>query len=58
MISAQASLAKAKSEKDKNFYGSKVTSLDRCIDELVFRVFKLTDDERALLVPTSDRATR
>ena len=46
---AQAKLTHAKTEKDKNFYGAKVTGLDRDVDNLVTRAFKLTDDERRLL---------
>lgn len=49
MIEAQTKLLRAKSEKDKNFYSTKVTSLDRDIDSLICGAFKLTDDERQLL---------
>lgn len=49
MIEVQTKLAHAKTERDKNFYTTKVTSLDREIDNLVIQAFKLNDDERALV---------
>ena len=43
--SAKAQLARAQSDKDKNFYENKCATLDRQIDALVYDLYGLTADE-------------
>jgi adenine-specific DNA-methyltransferase len=45
MLSARTELAKAKTDKDKTYYGQKCISLDRQIDRLVYDLYGLTQQE-------------
>jgi predicted RNA methylase len=45
MLAAKKQLAAAQSDKDKDFYGHKCDSLDRQIDQLVYELYGLTDEE-------------
>jgi hypothetical protein len=45
MLSAQKQMAGAQSDKDKNFFSNKCESLDRQIDQLVYELYSLTEDE-------------
>ena len=45
MLDAKKELAKAKTDKDKNYYGNKCAALDRQIDVLVYKLYGLADKE-------------
>ena len=45
MLEAKKQLAKAQTDKDKNYYENKCASLDRQIDHLVYDLYGLTEDE-------------
>jgi adenine-specific DNA-methyltransferase len=45
MLAAKPQLARAQSDKDKNFYENKCATLDRQIDALVYDLYGLTADE-------------
>jgi hypothetical protein len=45
MLEAKKLLARAQSDKDKDFYGNKCAALDREIDALVYDLYSLTADE-------------
>ncbi len=45
MLAAQPQLARAQSDKDKDFYENKCATLDRQIDALVYELYGLTADE-------------
>jgi type I restriction-modification system DNA methylase subunit len=45
MLAAKPQLARAQSDKDKDFYGNKCAALDRQIDALVYDLYGLTPDE-------------
>jgi len=45
MLAAKPQLARAQSDKDKDFYENKCAALDRQIDALVYELYGLTDDE-------------
>ncbi len=45
MLVAKPQLARAQSDKDKDFYENKCAALDRQIDALVYELYGLTDDE-------------
>ena len=45
MLAAKPQLARAQSDKDKNFYENKFATLDRQIDALVYDLYGLTADE-------------
>ena len=45
MLEAKKQLAKAKTDKDKSYYGNKCAALDRQIDRLVYDLYGLTEDE-------------
>jgi len=45
MLAAQPQLARAQSDKDKEFYAHKCAALDRQIDALVYELYGLTADE-------------
>jgi adenine-specific DNA-methyltransferase len=49
MLEARKQLAKAKTDKDKAYYESKVSALDRQIDELVYELYGLTPEEIAVV---------
>jgi len=49
MLEAKAALAKAQTDKDRNFYEAKSASLDRQIDALVYRLYGLTAEEIAIV---------
>ncbi len=49
MLEARKQLAAARSEGDQNFYESKCATLDRQIDNLVYELYELTDDEIAIV---------
>lgn len=54
MLEAKKKLAKAQTDKDKNFYERRCTSLDREIDRLVYDLYDLTDDEIAIVEGTTE----
>ena len=45
MLAAKPQLARAQSDKDKDFYANKCAALDREIDRHVYELYGLTDDE-------------
>src|ERR1035438_10423292 len=45
MLAAKPQLARAQSDKDKDFYENKCATLDRQIDALVYELYALTPDE-------------
>ena len=45
MLVAKPQLARAQSDKDKDFYANKCAALDRQIDALVYELYALTPDE-------------
>jgi hypothetical protein len=45
MLAAKPQLARAQSDKDKDFYANKCAALDRQIDALVYELYGLTADE-------------
>jgi hypothetical protein len=45
MLVAKAQLSDAKTDKDKTYYEQKCAALDRQIDDLVYKLYGLTDDE-------------
>ena len=45
MVDAKKQLATAQTEGDKNFLENKCASLDRQIDNLVYKLYDLTDEE-------------
>jgi hypothetical protein len=45
MLAAQPQLARAQSDKDKDFYANKCAALDRQIDSLVYELYGLSPDE-------------
>jgi hypothetical protein len=49
MLDAKQQLAAALTERDKTFYESKCSSLDRQIDELVYELYELTPEEVAIV---------
>jgi len=49
MLDAKEHLAKAKTDKDKTYYGNKCVALDRQIDQLVYQLYDLTDEEIRLV---------
>jgi type II restriction/modification system DNA methylase subunit YeeA len=48
-LEARKQLAAARSEGDQNFYESRCVTLDRQIDNLVYELYDLTDDEIAIV---------
>jgi type I restriction-modification system DNA methylase subunit len=54
MLAAKPQLARAQSDKDKNFYENKCATLDRQIDSLVYDLYGLTNDE----IKTVEGATK
>jgi len=49
MLEAKKQLAKARTDKDKNYYENKCAALDRQIDRLVYDLYGLTEDEIAIV---------
>ena len=45
MLAAKKQLAKAKTDKDKTYFGNRCTGLDRQIDRVVYELYGLTEDE-------------
>ena len=45
MLATKPQLARAQSDKDKDFYENKCAALDRQIDALVYELYGLTPDE-------------
>jgi adenine-specific DNA-methyltransferase len=45
LLAAKPQLARAQSDKDKDFYENKCAALDRQIDALVYELYGLTADE-------------
>jgi hypothetical protein len=45
MLAAKQALAEAKTDKDKTYYENKCATLDRQIDQLVYDLYGLTEDE-------------
>jgi hypothetical protein len=45
VLEAKKELAKAQTDKDKNYYGSKCAALDQQIDRLVYDLYGLTESE-------------
>jgi Alw26I/Eco31I/Esp3I family type II restriction m6 adenine DNA methyltransferase len=53
MLAAQPQLARAQSDKDKDFYANKCAALDRQIDALVYELYGLTADEIKIVEGTT-----
>jgi hypothetical protein len=53
-VEAKKQLAKAQTDKDKNFYENKCTALDRQIDRLVYDLYGLTEDEIRIVEGTQE----
>ena len=49
MIEAKKKLASARTDSDRAFYERFCTSLDNQIDDLVYRLYDMTPDERKLI---------
>lgn len=49
MLGAKKLLARAKTDKDKNYYESKCTALDNQIDRLVYDLYDLDEKERQIV---------
>jgi adenine-specific DNA-methyltransferase len=49
MLAAKQQLAQSRTDRDKAFYESKCAALDRQIDQLVYELYQLTDDEIAIV---------
>jgi len=49
MLEAKEQLAAAQTERDKNFYENKCATLDRQIDNLVYKLYDLTPEEVAIV---------
>ena len=49
MLEAKKSLANAQTDKDKTFYERFCASLDRQIDDLVYDLYDLAEDERQII---------
>ena len=45
MLETQKQFHSAKSEQDIKFYGQKTDMIDKQIDDLVYKLYGLTDDE-------------
>ena len=56
MLGAKKQLAAVRSDGDKNFYESKCATLDRQIDNLVYELYDLTDDEIAIVEGATQKA--
>jgi hypothetical protein len=52
MLDAKKQLAKAQSDKDKNYYENKCSALDQQIDRLVYDLYGLTEEEIAIVEGT------
>jgi type II restriction/modification system DNA methylase subunit YeeA len=48
-IDAKKQLAEARTERDRTSYENKCVALDRQIDQLVYELYGLTDDEIAII---------
>lgn len=49
MLAAKQHLVSAYTDRDRNFYERKCADLDRQIDKLVYELYKLTDEEIAIV---------
>ncbi|MCX6897794.1 MAG: N-6 DNA methylase [Verrucomicrobia bacterium] len=49
MLEAKATVAKAQTDKDRNYYEAKCAALDRQIDALVYQLYGLTAEEIAIV---------
>jgi hypothetical protein len=49
MLAAQQQLAKARSDRDKDYTGNKCVSLDRQIDQLAYKLYELDADDIAIV---------
>ena len=49
MLEAKVALAKAQTDKDRNYYEAKCAALDRQIDALVYQLYGLTAEEIAIV---------
>jgi len=54
MLPSKAVLAKAQTDKDRNYYEAKCAALDRQIDTLVYQLYGLTADEIAIVEGTKE----
>jgi hypothetical protein len=54
MLEAKKKLAAAQTDKDKNFYERRCSTLDRQIDRLVYDLYELTEDEIAIVEGTTE----
>ncbi len=54
MLEAKKKLAKAQTDKDKNYYEGKCAALDRQIDRIVYDLYGLTEDEIAIVQGTTE----
>ena len=51
LLTSKKQLAGARSDRDKDFYGNKCAALDRQIDMLVYDLYGLTEEEKAIVQP-------
>jgi hypothetical protein len=58
MLAAKKALAKAKTEKEKNYYENKCATLDRQIDKLVYELYGLTEEEIRIIEGTPNNKER
>ena len=56
MLAAKPQLARAQSDKDKDFYANKCAALDRQIDALVYELYALTPDEIKIVEGTAAKS--
>ena len=54
MLAAQKALADARTDKDKDYYGSKCSGLDRQIDHLIYALYDLNEDEIKIVEGSKD----
>ncbi len=49
LLDTRKQLSDSKSDRDKNFFTSKCNTLDRQIDECVFELYGLSEEEREMV---------
>jgi adenine-specific DNA-methyltransferase len=55
LLAAKPQLARAQSDKDKDFYENKCAALDRQIDSVVYELYDMTADEIKIVERTNDK---
>ena len=49
MLEAKKQLQAARTDRDKTYYQDRCNALDRQIDKLVYELYGLTDEEKAII---------